>query len=188
MQARKEVTKLKGFLTFCGVEWKGKTTIEIGQLAIRELDLNKPRNGFTSKKAVQKIWRHAIDACRGEFSPRTLKAKKKAKKARKKARQQKRAQLDATPQNDRKTDDVVQEFYASFEWRRMRMEVFKLYERKCMCCGARPEDGVRIHVDHIRPLRFFWDLRLNIDNLQVLCEVCNHGKGNWDRTDWRLGK
>lgn len=31
----------------------------------------------------------------------------------------------------------------------------------------------------------FPDLALSMDNLQVLCGDCNHGKGNWDVTDWR---
>lgn len=82
-------------------------------------------------------------------------------------------------------DPVVDAFYASFEWRRLRLKVLKKHGRRCLCCGATPDDGVKIHVDHIKPLRFFWDKRLDFDNLQVLCEVCNHGKGNWDRTDWR---
>lgn len=27
--------------------------------------------------------------------------------------------------------------------------------------------------------------KLVLDNLQVLCGMCNKGKGNWDQTDWR---
>ena len=44
--------------------------------------------------------------------------------------------------------------------------------------------GVRVHVDHIKPRRLFPSLALVESNLQVLCEVCNHGKGNWDQTRW----
>lgn len=54
-----------------------------------------------------------------------------------------------------------------------------------MCCGATREDGVQIQVDHIKPRKTHPELALDINNLQVLCEVCNHGKGNWDQTDWR---
>ena len=42
-----------------------------------------------------------------------------------------------------------------------------------------------MNVDHIKPRKLFPNLALDSSNLQVLCEVCNHGKGNWDMTDWR---
>lgn len=77
------------------------------------------------------------------------------------------------------------EFLATYEWRALRMKVLKRYGTRCQCCGATPADGVRMHVDHIKPRRDFPELALEESNLQVLCEVCNHGKGNWDRTDWR---
>ncbi len=76
-------------------------------------------------------------------------------------------------------------FLASYEWRRVRMEVLKEQGPRCACCGASPKDGVRVHVDHIKPRKTHPELRLEKSNLQVLCEVCNHGKGNWDETDWR---
>lgn len=85
------------------------------------------------------------------------------------------------------------EFYLTWEWRRMRMEVLKEYGRRCMCCGAQPTDTamhggkVRIVVDHIKPVSKFWHLRLDRSNLQVLCDECNQGKGAWDETDWREG-
>lgn len=83
------------------------------------------------------------------------------------------------------------EFYASWEWRTLRMEVLKEQGRACQCCGAEPGmktaagDPVRICVDHIKPLSKFWHLRLDKNNLQVLCDECNQGKGNWDQTDFR---
>ncbi len=42
-----------------------------------------------------------------------------------------------------------------------------------------------MHVDHIKPRRKYPELALSRSNLQVLCNLCNHGKGNWDETDWR---
>lgn len=42
-----------------------------------------------------------------------------------------------------------------------------------------------MNVDHIKPRRLFPWLALELKNLQVLCHDCNHGKGNWDQTDWR---
>lgn len=80
---------------------------------------------------------------------------------------------------------VSDEFLSSYAWRSLRMEVLTKYGARCQCCGATPKDGVRMHVDHIKPRKLFPELALEITNLQVLCEVCNHGKGNWDQTDWR---
>lgn len=82
-------------------------------------------------------------------------------------------------------------FYKSWDWRRLRMEVIKKYDRRCMCCGATPEDvaldgtPVRLVVDHIKPLSKHWELRLSPSNLQILCDECNMGKGAWDETDHR---
>lgn len=76
-------------------------------------------------------------------------------------------------------------FLESYEWRRVRMQAIKKYGSRCQCCGATPADGARMHVDHIKPRKFFPELALDVNNLQVLCHECNHGKGNWDMTDWR---
>ena len=76
-------------------------------------------------------------------------------------------------------------FYESLAWRRLRYKTLKKHGRRCQCCGAEPDDGVRINVDHILPIKKFWHLRLDPDNLQVLCGECNHGKGNVFTDDWR---
>jgi hypothetical protein len=80
---------------------------------------------------------------------------------------------------------ATDEFLESFEWRKIRMHAIKKYGARCMCCGATPQTGAVMNVDHIKPRKIFPELALNIDNLQVLCHECNHGKGNWDMTDWR---
>lgn len=82
-------------------------------------------------------------------------------------------------------DVTADAFLASFQWRQLRMKVLKHYGRRCMCCGASPDSGAVMHVDHIKPRRLFPKLALDFGNLQVLCHECNHGKGNWDHTDWR---
>lgn len=78
-------------------------------------------------------------------------------------------------------------FLKTFEWRRARMLALKTHGARCQCCGATPAHGARMNVDHIKPRRLFPELALKQSNLQVLCEACNHGKGNWDQTDWRPG-
>lgn len=65
------------------------------------------------------------------------------------------------------------------------MQALRKYGPKCMCCGATPDHGAVMNVDHIKPRKLFPHLALDLDNLQILCHVCNHGKGNWDQTDWR---
>lgn len=78
-----------------------------------------------------------------------------------------------------------EDFLKSYEWRTVRMQVIKKYGTTCMCCGATPDMGAVMNVDHIKSRKKYPELALVFDNLQVLCGACNHGKGNWDETDWR---
>jgi hypothetical protein len=57
-----------------------------------------------------------------------------------------------------------------------------------MCCGVSSKEGAIICVDHIKPRNTHPELALNPDNLQVLCDVCNQGKGAWSTTDFRDDK
>jgi len=77
------------------------------------------------------------------------------------------------------------EFLESSAWKRLRIQAFEKYGNRCQCCGASPEDGIRLNVDHIQPRKLFPELALSLDNLQILCSDCNHGKGNWSMSDWR---
>ena len=76
-------------------------------------------------------------------------------------------------------------FLWSPDWRRLRYKALKLSNGRCQLCGSSPKDGIILNVDHIKPRRKHPELALDIDNLQVLCNVCNHGKGNIDDTNWR---
>jgi 5-methylcytosine-specific restriction endonuclease McrA len=77
------------------------------------------------------------------------------------------------------------DFLHTFEWNAVRMMALKRYGVVCQCCGASPSTGAVMNVDHIKPRKIFPNLALEVDNLQVLCNDCNKGKGNWDMTDWR---
>ena len=81
--------------------------------------------------------------------------------------------------------DKIDRFYASYEWRRLRYSTLKELGFRCLACGRSVKEGAVIHVDHIKPLRKNWELRLDPNNLQPLCDLCNHGKGNWDESDLR---
>ncbi len=78
------------------------------------------------------------------------------------------------------------DFYMSREWWTLRARVIACYKAMCMMCGRTPvEDGIKLHVDHIKPRSKYPELSLDFNNLQLLCEACNMGKGNKDETDWR---
>ena len=98
----------------------------------------------------------------------------------------------AAPKRNRTPSKADKEtFYSSWEWRTIRMKALKKFGASCMCCGATPGHKdmagkpVKIVVDHIKPLHKNWDLRLDEENLQILCDECNQGKGAWDTTDYR---
>lgn len=79
-----------------------------------------------------------------------------------------------------------QDFYSSDEWRKLRYRVIRKYKATCMACGRNYRTHkVVIHVDHIKPRSKYPHLALVFENMQVLCEDCNLGKGNTDSIDWR---
>ncbi|WP_083698118.1 HNH endonuclease [Shewanella sp. UCD-KL21] len=76
-------------------------------------------------------------------------------------------------------------FYSSQKWLSLRLNAFEKYGSVCQCCGASPQHGAVMHVDHIKPRSKYPELALDIDNLQVLCDKCNLGKSNRSETKWR---
>jgi 5-methylcytosine-specific restriction endonuclease McrA len=76
-------------------------------------------------------------------------------------------------------------FFDSPEWKEIRYKALLKYGRRCACCGATPQTGAIMQVDHIKPRSRFPALALDLKNLQVLCKDCNAGKGAWDSTDFR---
>jgi len=76
-------------------------------------------------------------------------------------------------------------FYLTREWKELRYKILVMHGGKCMACGMSAKDGVKIHVDHIKPRSKWPELELEPSNLQILCEPCNIGKLNYDSTDWR---
>lgn len=112
----------------------------------------------------------------------TAKAARTAGKAIvRRVREEMRAKLAAVAP----TQAMIDAFYASWEWKRLRYEFLRDKARRCVCCGRTPDHGIAIHVDHIKPIRRYWAFRLSGSNLQVLCDDCNRGKGSHDETDWR---
>lgn len=77
-------------------------------------------------------------------------------------------------------------FYKTSAWIQTRYRVMQARGARCECCGRTKADDVRLHVDHIKPRSKFPALELVEENMQILCEDCNQGKGAWDQTDWRV--
>ena len=99
----------------------------------------------------------------------------------------KESKVSAPPKNTKKKEPKIDlnDFYKTWEWKKARYNALKNYGAKCQCCGATGQQS-RIVVDHIKPIRFHWDLRCDQNNLQVLCNDCNMGKSYQDQTDWRV--
>jgi 5-methylcytosine-specific restriction endonuclease McrA len=102
--------------------------------------------------------------------------------------------LFARPKRNRTPHDkwiASKEFLKSYDWADIRYQALKKYGGCCKACAIRAgmigDDGkpAVIHVDHIKCRKKYPQLALNISNLQPLCHLCNWGKGNKDRTNWR---
>lgn len=66
-----------------------------------------------------------------------------------------------------------------------RYEIIKRDGGKCVVCGRTPEDGIKLQVDHIKPVSKYPELQLDTNHMQTFCDECNIGKGNRDEIDWR---
>lgn len=150
--------------------------ITIITMAISKEEKKRRKDKENLEKIREYKRRHGIDEpltqvqCVAILSGSRRKPVKKAK--RKKTRKSKRRQ--------RKNET----FYESREWRDVRYEALKLYDRRCVCCGRKPPE-VQLHVDHIKPRSKRPDLELDINNLQIMCKDCNLGKSNKDSIDYR---
>lgn len=95
-----------------------------------------------------------------------LKEHRKSKK--KKEREKRRLEYqDRRMANDEEHAKVM---------RAMRYDVLRRDGFRCVKCGRSREDGVKLHVDHIKPVSRGG--KSVMSNLQTLCEDCNCGKGN----------
>ena len=119
-----------------------------------------------------------------------LSASKRRKKNRKDRKAAKKTKAIRKYDASWKADKTSSDFLKSYEWKALRLQALILHGRRCQCCGASPDatNNVVLNVDHIKPRKLFPNLALNLDNLQVLCGDCNHGKGNWNQTDFRPDK
>jgi len=73
-------------------------------------------------------------------------------------------------------------FYNTPEWRKFKRKIHAMYGFTCMKCGLTDKSNC---VDHIKPRSIFPELEYEIDNMQILCRMCNLLKSNRTTTDYR---
>ena len=81
---------------------------------------------------------------------------------------------------DKEFESKLHDFYNSREWKDIKQGVYFRLKNQCPVCGSRD----KLVIDHIQPVRYFWEERLNPANLQILCNDCNLEKGSM--LDWTL--
>lgn len=89
--------------------------------------------------------------------------------------------------------DIRSKLYDTQEWKSLRYKFIQTKnteELVCAQCDKGPftkENWKDMNVDHIKPVKHFWEERLNIDNLQILCWICNRVKMNHYNEPFKLG-
>jgi hypothetical protein len=89
------------------------------------------------------------------------------------------------------SEEFLRDFYRSKEWSTTRGAFLLLCRQEkrlfaCSLCSSElffrssgPVEGKKpLNVDHILPVRYYPELRLDITNLQLLCEECNRTKAS----------
>lgn len=75
----------------------------------------------------------------------------------------------------------TKKFYKSNKWKLLRLEYMEKNKTKyfkCNYCDENVSLKKSLNIDHIRPLKTHWHLRLDINNLQILCKDCNKFKAS----------
>jgi hypothetical protein len=75
--------------------------------------------------------------------------------------------------SNKEFEKTLTDFYKSDEWMNLRNDFKSKMSQFCPVCGSEE----KLIVDHINPIRFFWEQRLEENNLQMLCSECNLEKG-----------
>ena len=68
-----------------------------------------------------------------------------------------------------KRDKQAAAFYKSVEWQRARQQRLMMDNGLCQDCLLEKKITPADLVDHVKPLRLFWHLRLVLSNLRSLC-------------------
>lgn len=84
-------------------------------------------------------------------------------------------QQKANIKSNSKTDkNITEMFYHSKEWRQVRKEVIKRDKKECQVCKSLGKVTVNnLLVHHIYILEYYYNKRLDIDNLVTVCHSCH---------------
>lgn len=177
-------------------DWEYAKFLKEGKkVEVKPVDLNKKFNPFKKKKV--KTPRTAFWRALNELEP-SKEGKKRLKNVKKQQvislyAAKKGIDISGIPKNKlmgwlithfQSHDGAVtkyQKFLVSQEWLDLRERVLKRWGRLCMKCGR--TSGI-IQVDHIKPRSKYPELKLDFNNMQVLCKGCNRSKGITE-TDYR---
>lgn len=82
-------------------------------------------------------------------------------------------------------DKQAKAFYNSKEWQLLREQA--LLRDLGLCQHCLPKDKIQLaeEVDHILPIKFYWEHRLTLDNLQSLCNTCHRVKTAEDKKKYK---
>ena len=64
-------------------------------------------------------------------------------------------------------------FYRTNEWKNLRREFLRKTSNRFYCSNCSLFVGIEPNVEHILPIKYFWEKRLDMSNLQLLCQICN---------------
>jgi len=78
-------------------------------------------------------------------------------------------------------DQKAREFYSSPEWEKVRKQAMIRDYGLCQDCLKENRITPADVVDHIKPIRHFWHLRLTLENLRCLCNRHHAAKTAEDR-------
>lgn len=84
---------------------------------------------------------------------------------------QQKAQIKSNIKTDK---DITERFYHSKEWRKVRREVLLRDKKECQVCrnfGKVTLDNLLVH--HIYILEYYYNKRLDVDNLVTVCHSCH---------------
>lgn len=77
---------------------------------------------------------------------------------------------------DKTQRDDTWKFYRTREWKRIRDVRLKMDNHMCVRCRDQGVMRQAQMVDHIKPIKTHWQLRLSLSNLQSLCFSCHNYK------------